>query len=231
MTERETEPDAAAETDRGTRTRLLDAAERLFAEQTYAATSLRQITAEAEANLAAVHYHFGSKEALFEAVFHRRIGPVNAERLRRLGDLRDAAAAEDPPLEEVLMALFEPAVRLQETPEGRYFARIISRSLVAEGDHWRSVRNEYREVRDAFVPILKRACPHLSDTALVWRLHFALSGLCLVLSNPERIGALTGGQCDPTDVEQMIGQLVQFTSTGLAAPDIAPSTPAPSKAS
>ena len=65
------EAPAAEESD--TRTRLLDAAERLFAERTYSETSLRAITTAAGANLAAVNYHFGSKERLFRAVFHRRV--------------------------------------------------------------------------------------------------------------------------------------------------------------
>ena len=60
-----------------TRERLLDAAKYLFAQRGVDATSLRHITAEAAANLASVNYHFGSKEALFRAVFVRRIGPVN----------------------------------------------------------------------------------------------------------------------------------------------------------
>ena len=54
-----------------TRDRILDAAERLFVEHGFEGTSMRMITGAANANLAAVNYHFGSKDALIQAVFRR----------------------------------------------------------------------------------------------------------------------------------------------------------------
>src|ERR1700760_3109766 len=68
--------------EEATRDRLLDAAERLFAEHGYQATTMRGLTAEAEANIAAVNYHFGCKQSLLEAVVHRALAPVVAERRR-----------------------------------------------------------------------------------------------------------------------------------------------------
>ncbi|MEO0652034.1 MAG: TetR/AcrR family transcriptional regulator, partial [Planctomycetota bacterium] len=180
--------ESQATEDADTRTRLLDAAEHLFAERTYAQTSLRAITAAAGANLAAVNYHFGSKERLFRAVFHRRIEPINAERLERLGVLQEQHAHSDPPLAEALDALFRPVVRMRTSPGGQAFATLISRSLWADGAHWKSLSSEFDEVRDAFAPILCRACPHLDRSALMWRMHFALAGMCLVLCTAERIG-------------------------------------------
>ena len=67
-----------------TKERLLDAAEALFMEHGFEATSLRLITATAGANLAAANYHFGSKEAMFEAVLTRRLDPMNQERVELL---------------------------------------------------------------------------------------------------------------------------------------------------
>ena len=115
----------------GTRERLLDAAERLFAEAGYTA-SLRDITAAAGANLAAVNYHFGSKEELVKAVLLRRVGPINAERRRRL------AALESPTTEDVVRAFLEPALRAiggADAAKGgplRGFARIIGRVTVEQ---------------------------------------------------------------------------------------------------
>src|SRR4051795_9743779 len=82
--------------EEATRDRLLDAAERLFAEHGYQATTMRGLTAEAEANIAAVNYHFGCKQSLLEAVVHRALAPVVAERRRRL-----EALGEGPPVEAV----------------------------------------------------------------------------------------------------------------------------------
>ena len=71
----------------GTKERLLDAAEALFMEHGFEATSLRLITAAAEVNLAAVNYHFGSKEELFQAILTRRLDPMNQKRVDLLTDM------------------------------------------------------------------------------------------------------------------------------------------------
>src|SRR5258706_10616177 len=67
-----------------TRTRILDAAEELFMQHGFEGTSMRLLTAKAGANLAAVNYHFGSKDALIEAVFPRRLGTMNSSRIAEL---------------------------------------------------------------------------------------------------------------------------------------------------
>ena len=99
-----------------TKRRILDAASTLFAEHGFPATSLRQITALAEVNLAAVNYHFGSKEGLLRALLFECIEPINAERVRLL----DAAIAEAKgapiPLRKIIYSFIEPAIRvLSET--------------------------------------------------------------------------------------------------------------------
>src|SRR5271166_1991773 len=95
-----------------TKDRILDAAERLFARDGIEATSLRTITAEAGANLAAVNYHFQSKDALVKSVVARRVCPVNERRLALL-DACEAAAGDGPlPVEQVLDAFLRPVMEL-----------------------------------------------------------------------------------------------------------------------
>src|ERR1035438_3362606 len=77
-----------------TRIKILDTAERLFGEEGYQPVSLRHITAAAGVNLAAIHYHFGSKEELLDELVMRKAVPVNAERLESLRRLREAAGPE-----------------------------------------------------------------------------------------------------------------------------------------
>ena len=93
-----------------TKDRILDAAESLFMEHGFEATSLRSITAAAGVNLAAVNYHFGSKEELFQAVLTRRLDPMNQERLDLLSALERAAAPRPVACEQILSAMFVPAV-------------------------------------------------------------------------------------------------------------------------
>src|SRR2546423_1616319 len=96
-----------------TKQRILDVAEQQFAEQGFAGTSLRRIIAEAEVNLAAVHYHFHSKESLLEAVLMRRMAPLNEERLALLTSVEQGASKEEgAALEDILSAFIGPPMRL-----------------------------------------------------------------------------------------------------------------------
>src|SRR5260370_27836269 len=111
-----------------TKQRILDSAERLFAEHGSEATSLRTIIADAQVNLAAIHYHFHSKEALLEAVIVRRLEPINQERLRLLDACERDANGERPSLEAVLEALIAPAVRVgADQARGKTFRRLGGR--------------------------------------------------------------------------------------------------------
>jgi AcrR family transcriptional regulator len=92
----------------GTKERLLDAAEGLFAERGFAATSVREVTRAAGVAVSAANYHFGSKEELLRAALMRRVEPANARRLALL----DEAVAQGACLEDVLAAFFRPALEL-----------------------------------------------------------------------------------------------------------------------
>src|SRR5208282_530434 len=112
-----------------TKDRILDTAERLFSEQGYAATSLRGIIAAAGVNLAAVHYHFHSKEALLEAVILRRALPANQERLALLDRCEEEAGDGPPALEEIIEAFVAPTFRMALDPAagGMVFMRLLGR--------------------------------------------------------------------------------------------------------
>src|SRR5215213_1533644 len=107
--------------------RILEAAEALFVEHGFEATSLRALTAAAGVNLAAVNYHFGSKEELFEAVLTRRLDPMNQQRVALLSELERAAAPHSVPCDKVLTAMFIPALELARDPKrgGTNFLRLL----------------------------------------------------------------------------------------------------------
>src|SRR6186997_2062595 len=109
-----------------TKPRILDAAEALFMEHGFEATSLRAITTSAGVNLAAVHYHFGSKEELFQAVLTRRLDPMNQERIDLLAKVEREAAGRPLSCEKVLFAMLIPALRLARDEErgGKDFLRL-----------------------------------------------------------------------------------------------------------
>src|SRR5215467_2180302 len=116
-----------------TKERILDTAEKLFAEHGYGATSLRSIIAGAKVNLAAVHYHFRTKDALLDAVLKRRLEPVNRERLALL-DAYEQGAGDGPlRLESVLTALIAPPLGLARNPAFAGFMKLMGR-VVVDGD-------------------------------------------------------------------------------------------------
>lgn len=154
------------------RDQLLDTAERLFAEQGVGATSVRDITSAAGANVASVNYYFGSREGLLRALISRRLEPLNQERLRRLASLSpDVLGAP-----AILEALAEPSIAL--CFEQPHFARLASR-LRAELDAslWQEYRAHQAEVTQRFQEALRAALPHLTPEEVSTRLHYVLGGL------------------------------------------------------
>src|SRR5256885_10198935 len=112
----------------GTRTRILDAAEELFMQHGFEGTSMRLLTTSAGVNLAAVNYHFGSKHALIEAVFRRRLDPMNAARIPELDKLE--ATERSPPPEGITRAFISPRLRQLEDAKSRrrHLLRLLRRA-------------------------------------------------------------------------------------------------------
>ena len=200
-----------------TKERLLDAAEEIFAEHGYGGTSLRAVTTAAAVNLAAVHYHFGGKRELFQAVFERRVHGLNAERLRRLDELEQRP--EPASVEELVEALVDPAIqRATAGDEGwARFGRLIARLNSSGGEHFEAIREVFKEIHLRFFPAFQKALPHLSEAELFWRVHFLLGAMCSLLSDPSRLGAMSGGLCDATNADIASAQLCAFLSAGLNA--------------
>ena len=209
------------ESEPHTSERLLDAAECLFAEHGFAQTSLRAITQAAGANLAAVHYHFGSKEALTEAVLKRRLDPLNQERLRRLDALEAAADGSPLAVEPILEALFVPAIeharRLGGNPPS--FLRLLGQIYFSPDTLLQTiVKRQFSTVLHRFLASLHRALPDLPLDELFWRFHFAIGSLIHTVSLPEDFHDLTGGICDPRDVESVRDHLLRFLGAAFLAP-------------
>jgi AcrR family transcriptional regulator len=201
-----------------TKDRILDTAERLFAHRGVEATSLRTITAEAGVNLAAVNYHFQSKETLMHAVIARRLGPVNQQRLAML-DKCEAAAGNGPlPLDEVLDALLRPVVEMMRSP-AKEFAPMMSRIFTESSDLTERVFAQHlAHVSARFFPAFERALPDLPRKELFWRLLFTMGAVAHTIGGAKVLRVLSGGECDPSDVEGMIRRLEAFLSAGLQAP-------------
>ncbi len=204
-----------------TKDRILDAAERLFAHHGFASTSLRKITSEAGVNLAAVNYHFHSKEALIHAVFARRIVPLNQKRLQMLDECEAAAGDGPPGLEGVIRAFVGPVIHLGEDPAlgGMDFRRLMGRMYVEPGDAVRRILLEQmREVARRFTTAFRRIFPELPLVELLWRMHFGIGVMAHTLAGTYQLEVMSGGLCDPADVKLTVERVVTFLAAGLRAP-------------
>lgn len=163
-----------------TRERVLDAAERLFADYGLDRVSIRDITGAAGVNLGAINYHFGSKDNLIVAVVERRIAPASEERLRGLEAVEKAAGGKPPSLEAILEALFRPAVKqaMQEAQGGRTFAKLMARSFVDPHPAVEKTMHRYvGEVAKRFDAALLRVMPELTMEDVFWRMHLLMGAL------------------------------------------------------
>ena len=198
--------------------RLLDAAEKLFAENGFEATSLRQITNAAGANLAAVNYHFGSKDGLIAAVFQRLVRPVNAERLRMLDEAQ--ANGRRPTLEAIVRAFVTPPFRFRHLHgETERALRLYGRTHAASDSSIHAIFvQQFDSVRRRFGESLAQALPELPETELHWRMHFLIGTMAQTMADPERLRALSAGACDPDDIDATLSRLVPFLVAGMQAP-------------
>ncbi|MBM3758004.1 MAG: TetR/AcrR family transcriptional regulator [Acidobacteria bacterium] len=203
-----------------TKTLILDAAEQAFAELGFDAASLRRIISVAGVNLAAIHYHYGSKEALIEAVFARRVGPVNQARLERLDAIERRAGQGVLPLEEVIEALVGPALRLaRDSAKGPVVMRLYGRTVAEPGEHLQKMlSHQFGGVVKRFATALQRAVPELPRDALYWRMQFIIGAMGHLICDPQRLKLISGGLCDPSDPNTAIRQLVAFLAAGMRAP-------------
>lgn len=208
-----------------TKERILDAAEGLFAREGFHCTSLRAITTRAAVNLAAVNYHFGSKDTLIESVFERRLTPLNQLRLQRLDDVKQRAEriGGKPKTRDALAAFIEPTLQFRNACGGAEdFVVLVGRSL-HEPDA--ALRNTFLQLmRPVFLCLfetLSQSMPALDPNILFWRLQFALGAMGHTLCWEGQMQSLTGlpDSVDPAPkTENLSDMLLSFICAGMEAP-------------
>jgi AcrR family transcriptional regulator len=188
-----------------TRTRILDAAEELFM--------------QAGVNLAAVNYHFGSKDALIEAVFRRRLDPMNAARIAALDEIEAGGA---PNLEAIIRAFISPGLRMMEDAKGggRNFIRLLGRTYTEPAKGIRQLIGQmYAPAMQRYKAALERALPQMPPDELVWRMHFMFGTLAYTLAATDTVQLIAG--CKPEDrhdARLLEDRLTAFLAAGLHAP-------------
>ena len=198
-----------------TKDRILSAAEELFAVHGFAGTSLRQVTSVADVNIAAVNYHFGSKENLVNEVFRRRMDEMSAARLAQLA----RANAEHPgQLRAVLAAFVEPALAIAgQQHNGGAFVRVIARAYAEKNDNLRKfLSDHYGHVLREFARAIAACLPQLSKEQLYWRLDLLAGALTYAMADFGLIKRPAG--ISETDHRARAAhELIQFAEAGFRA--------------
>jgi AcrR family transcriptional regulator len=194
-----------------TKDRILGAAEELFAQFGFAGTSLRQVTSRADVNIAAVNYHFGSKENLVNEVFRRRMDDMSAQRLAAL-----KAATEQHPgeLEPILAAFVQPALAIAQDRHGGAFARVVARAFAEKNDALRKfLSDHYGHVLREFAKAIARCVPDLAKEDLYWRLDILVGALTYAMADFGLIKR-PAGVTEAAHRERAAQELIRFAAAG-----------------
>lgn len=202
--------------------RILDVAEELFARSGYAATTTRAIAGRARVNVGQLHYYFDSKRALFEAVVKRHGELITAMRRRLLQEAKAKWPRGDIPLEILVDALVRSLLLSESTRNGKRGKTLMQMHARLQTDPDETASAVRADVYDdttlAYVAAFRRALPALPARVVYWRVYFMMGAYVWTLLQPGRLEAISGGTCDPGDMETAIAEIVPFLCAGLLAP-------------
>jgi AcrR family transcriptional regulator len=209
-----------------TRALILDAAERLYAERGFGDVTLRDIVAAAGVNLAAVNYHFGSKDELIAELFVTRGIATNRARLAEL-KAAEVAGGGRADVKAILRALVGPTLRgcLGPDNEQSSAAHFMIRASIESVPPIRRIKNREIDHLRKFAAAIRRSLPDCDEADLYWGLHFALAMAHQTIRDTERLTKLSEGSCDINDVEALIGRIVEAAAMTLTARASANRTP------
>jgi AcrR family transcriptional regulator len=203
-----------AVTNIDTKEQILNIAEGQFAEKGFAGTTLRGVIREAGVNIAAVHYHFGSKEELFIAVVRRVAQQIVQSQLQQLAKYENRT--ELPSVENILEAFIAPPLRVipQMGEAGMIRAQFLGRCRAEPLPIQQRAEKEFDESQQRFLDILQRVLPNQTRTELQWKLDLAIAILIRTLNQVRQTGKLiTGGSAE--EIETAIARLVKFVAQGM----------------
>lgn len=194
-----------------TREKILDTASKLFAERGVEGVSLRELTSKAGVNIAAVHYHFGSKDGILPELFARSSKPIVKWRVELLDKVRRHTDGR-PFLEDVLEAFLRPALQSGRR-QNASFVHLRARLALERDEAKRRVLSRTFDASSRkFIEAIAEALPDLPRIELYWRFHFLMGCMFYTMADGGRIQSLSDGQCDPSDTDAALHRLVAIFS-------------------
>ena len=203
-----------------TKTKILNAAELLFADKGFTGTSLREITSIAEVNLAAVNYHFGSKKELIKALMKRYLDELSPSLVASLEAVINEP--KQPTLEEVFTLFVEPLLSLNKLRENgtSNFLQLLGHSYTDSQGFLRwYITSNYPGIISNFSAAVQKAYPELSSEEIFWRLHFTMGTAVFTMSSTEALIDIASNDFDlQLNVADVIKRIIPFVAAGVGAP-------------
>ena len=203
-----------------TKARLLRTTETLFASKGVAGVTMRGVAEKAQTNLASVHYHFGSKEAMVLEMIQSKIEPINSKRRKRLDEAKVKFADKPLPNIEIFRALIHPVgeeVEKQITNQNGII-EIISRSFTEPAEFLDKIQKRFfGELSQVFMTELKKSNPNANEEDLYWNYHLAVSSMLGTLAQHRRMIDFSVGKYNQNAVSAIIDRLIIFVSNGFEA--------------
>ncbi|MFT4176815.1 MAG: TetR family transcriptional regulator [Luteolibacter sp.] len=200
----------------GPKRKLLDAAEQLFAEKGFEAVSVRDITKLANANVAAVNYHFGSREGLLTMVVTRYLAPINEERMALMDEAERKAGGKPIPVEEIIVAMSRPLINQVTRAEmsEQLFCKLLARVISEQSDNLSyAVETHLRSAAHRFYDALEKALPDLTREEIAWRLHFTHGAMVKLLYHQEMFKRVA--DIPDSTLEESFQRFVRFAVAGM----------------
>ena len=201
-------------TEPNTKEKILDSAEYLFANKGLKETSVRDITSHANVHLAAVNYHFDSKDGLVRAVIERRITLLNRQRLELLDTFEHKFGSAPVPIEHALYALFSPGIKM--CFEKPHFLKIAGQ-IVSHPDEetYKIFISNFEDVFTRFKEVFIVSLPHMSEEDLMWKMHFLIGSMIHTCTNHRGLTLFSKGICELKNQEEIVNRLISFCAAGL----------------
>ena len=201
-----------------TRDAILNAAEDLFSKHGFYGVTIREVAREAGVDTALVHYYFGAKKELFDAVFIRRAEVWNNERVAAV-DRYAEAAGDAMTLEGLFEAFLRPPFQwsLKGGPGWKHYAALVAQTNANPAFGGETMARYFDPAIRRLLDLVKRVLPEAEETDLYWAYHNLSGALTLTLGETGRLDRLSGGLCKSGDLDSACDYMVRFAAAGFRA--------------
>ena len=204
----------------GTKLELLNAAERLFATKGFDATTVKEITeASGQRNQSVIHYHFGSREAILDALIELRVSPINEARNRLRAEMLAQSCGQALTTQQICRLLVNPPLDRILNDSGPHYASRLSLQLRVNRDLWR----KYELARSAWTldevhAELVRARPYLPKEIVRSRFRNIVLLSMVAIAELEQVQERMGPKFDEEEARFRIEEMVSSMCGIIDAP-------------